>query len=324
MKKKGKKQKQKVSTKLNLAQIVGIIFAALFLFLLPGQSYYQTLILNYYPPKIRSSRFDDFTPSPYPVKFTNAVPPIITASAAAVIDLDSGVPLYQKSTTLRLKPASITKLMTALVALDYYQPDDIITVSKLVTISGDSKMGLKLGDQLSVRSLLYGLLLPSGNDAAYVIADNIPGGYEQFITSMNKRAEKLHMYHTHFSNPTGRDEDDHYSTVYDLIILTRAALQNQQVAEVVKTNWTTVLDVFGTKSFPLKNVNELLTTYTGIYGVKTGYTELAGQCLVATAKRGNRKILTVVLNSKDRFRESTELLNFGFDNFRLKEQTELR
>ena len=324
MKKKGKKQSKKTAFNVSLLQIIALLLVLIFLASLPGQSYYQSLTLKYYPPQIRASLYDNFTPSPYPVKITNAVPPIITASAAAVLDLNSGVPLFQKSPNLRLKPASITKLMTALVALDYYNPEDVITVSKLVTISGDSKMGLKLGDQLTVRSLLFGLLLPSGNDAAYVLADNVTGGYEQFILAMNKKAESLHLYHTHFANPTGRDEDNHYTTVYDLGLLTQAALQNPLISEIVKTNWTQVYDFLGTKRYPLQNVNELLTSYYGIFGVKTGYTEQAGQSLVAAAKRGNRSILTVVLNSRDRFGESTKLLDFGFENFLLPEQKELR
>ncbi len=319
-----KNKRHKIIKKgLTIWQGIGVGLAALFFFMLPGQDYYQTLQLKYFPPQVRTSAYDNFIPSPYPVKVTGVLPPLLTASAAAVIDLNSGVPLFQKNINQRLRPASLTKLMTALVALDYYQPDDIITVSKLVIISGDSKMGLKLGDQMTVKNLLYGLLLPSGNDAAFVLADNISGGFEQFINSMNKKAAKLHMFHTHFNNPSGRDGDDHYSSVADLILLAKAALENPLLSQIVKTNWFLSFDISGLHRYPLQNINQLLTSYWGTYGVKTGYTELAGQCLAVTAERNRRKIMVVILNSRDRFGEASALLNWGFINFRLTEQKDL-
>jgi D-alanyl-D-alanine carboxypeptidase (penicillin-binding protein 5/6) len=325
--KKGKKVLKITKTKspagITVWQGIGLGLAALFFFMLPGQDYYQTLQLRTFPPRVRNSAYDNFRPSPYPVKITSALPPLLTASAAAVIDLESGVPLFQKNAYWRLRPASLTKLMTALVALDYYRPDDVITVSKLVTAAGDSKMGLKLGDQLTVRHLLYGLLLPSGNDAAYVLADNIPGGFEQFIYSMNQKAEKLHMFHTHFNNPSGRDEDNHYSTMADLLILAKAAIDSPLISQIVKTSWFLAADTTGGRRYPLQNINQLLVTYPGVYGIKTGYTELAGQCLLAAAEKGRQKLLVAVLNSRDRFRETASLLDWGFTNFRLTEPDKL-
>ena len=159
-------------------QIIGIVLAAVFFFSLSLEKIKPEIEV----PKIRVSEFDSFVPSDYPVKITNVMPPDITASAAAVIDLDSGVPLFQKAINRRLKPASITKLMTALVALDVYKPEDILTVNDLNLVTGDARMGLKIGDQITVQNLLYGLLVPSGNDAAMVLADNYP----EFIKIVKK------------------------------------------------------------------------------------------------------------------------------------------
>ncbi len=271
-------------------------------------------------PKIRLSEFESFTPSDYPLKITNVLPPEITASAAAVIDLTSGVPLYQKSVNRRLKPASITKLMTALVSLDQYKLTDILTVNNLQLTPGEAKMGLKNGDSLTVENLLYGLLLPSGNDAAFVLAENRP----DFINLMNLRAAKLNMSHTHFANPDGTDEPNHYTTVSDLAILARAALNNKLIARIVITNWTVVYDVSGLKRYPLQNVNQLLTNYWGTIGLKTGYTQEANQCLIAVVKRGDRTLISIVLGSTDRFGESIALLNWGFENFKLTAEKDLR
>ncbi|MDO8515367.1 MAG: D-alanyl-D-alanine carboxypeptidase family protein, partial [bacterium] len=258
--------------------------------------------------------------SAYPVKITNVMPPEITASAAAVFDFDSGVPLFQKAVNRRLKPASITKLMTALVALDVYQPEDIITITNLALLPGEAKMGLKIGDQITVNNLLYGMLVPSGNDAAYVLADNYPG----FINLMNLKAVKLNMTHTYFNNPAGRDELNHYTTVSDLGILARAALNNKLIAQIVKTNWTVVYDITGLKRYPLQNVNQLLVNYWGTIGIKTGYTQEANQCLVAAVSRRNQTLISIILGSADRFGESIQLLNWGFTNFRPTAEKDLR
>lgn len=297
--------------------------AAVFFFSVkPGESYYPPP-LKYYPPKVRAGEAENFQPSAYPVKISNAIPPILTASAAAVIDLNSGVPLFQKSSNTRMKPASITKLMTALVVLDYFKPEDIITVSQVSLAPGEAKMGLKPGDQLTVNNLLYGLLLPSGNDAAYVLAESIPGGYEQFIVSMNNRAARLNMNGTHYTNSSGKDEPNHYTTVRDLTLLAKEVLTNKLIAEIVGKNWSVVTDISGYRRYPLQNVNELLIDYWGTIGIKTGYTEEAGQCLIAAVKRNNRTILAVVLNSRDRFGDSIALFNWAFTNFRLTADKDL-
>lgn len=312
----GKKRKIKKIKRLSFFQIIGIILAAIFFFSLSLEKIGPKIEV----PKIRLSEFESFVPSAYPVKITNVLPPEITASAAAIFDLTSGVPLYQKSVNRRLKPASITKLMTALVALDVYKLDDILTVTNLQLAPGDAKMGLKNGDQLTVNNLLYGLLVPSGNDAAFVLAENRP----DFINLMNLKAAKLNMTHTHFTNPNGTDEPNHYTTVGDLAILARAALQNPIISKIAATNWTVVYDTTGQKKYFLQNVNQLLTNYWGTIGIKTGYTQEANQCLIAAVKRGDETLISIVLGSADRFGESVQLLSWGFDNFRLTAEKDLR
>jgi len=210
--------------------------------------------------------------------------------------------------------------MTALVALDVYQLDNVLTVTNLKLAPGDAKMGLKNGDQLTVNNLLYGLLIPSGNDAAFVLAENYP----DFINLMNNKAVKLNMTHTHFTNPTGKDEPDHYTTVGDLGLLARVALNTEIIAKIAATYWATTYDVTGLKHYPLQNVNQLLTTYWGTIGLKTGYTQEANQCLIAAVKRGDETLISIVLGSADRFGESMKLLNWGFDNFHLTAETDLR
>lgn len=305
--------------KLTFWQSAGIVLAAGFFFILQTEKAFTKIEI----PQVRSEAILNFMPSQYPVKIGHELPGYLTASSAAVFDLESGVPLFQKSPNRRLKPASITKLMTALVALDVYKLDDVLTVNFLGIIPGDAKMGLKVGDQILVHNLLYGLLLPSGNDAAQVLADNSPGGFEQFIDSMNRRARDLNMTYTHFSNPTGRDEPNHYTTVSDLAILTRVALSNKIISQIVGTNWVAVYDITGLKQYRLQNVNSLLAGFWGTIGVKTGYTQEANQCLIAAVKRHNQTLVSIVLGSADRFGESVRLLNWGFINFRLTAEKDL-
>lgn len=286
----------------------------IFLFF-PSFSYYGVLQLIPQPPLVKASPFPDFQPSLYPQRFTQEPPPAISADSAMVIDLESGVPLYELNPDERLYPASITKLMTALVALDYYSPNDILTVKRLSPVADESDMGLSVGDKLNIRSLLYGLLVPSGNDAAYTIADNFPGGIENFIYAMNQKAKQLHMENTHFANPSGLDEQNHYTTSKDLSYLTAVALKNDQINRIVSTYGITLEDVTGHKSYSLKNVNQFLGYLFGADGVKTGFTDLAGQCLVASVSRSGHRVVSVVLKSQDRFGDSGKLIEWVYQNF---------
>ncbi len=287
----------------------------MFLFLLPGQNYYQTRILVSRPPLVRASQKANFLPSDYPVKKSEQSVPELSAKSAVAVDATSGVILYAKDPNEKLHPASITKLMTALVALDYYPLDRVLTVKRLVNGSEESEMGLKVGDRLTVKNLLYGLLIPSGNDAAYTLADNYPGGIENFIYSMNQKARELSLFNTHFENPSGLDQDNHYMSSRDISRLAMVALKQPLIAEIVGTNWASVTDISGKKHYPLQNVNQLLLSYRGTFGIKTGFTDDAGQCLAAAIKRGSQTVITVVLKSDDRFADTKLLAGWVFRNF---------
>lgn len=287
-----------------------------FLFFLPGQSYYSTLQIVPRPPLVRASQFEDFAPGDYPVKTGLENPPYFSASSVIILDLVSGVTMFSFNPTEKLYPASITKLMTALVALDYYQSNQILMARRLApSVGGESEMGLAVGDRVSVQNLIYGLLVPSGNDAAYTLADNYYGGFEQFIFSMNKKAESLHMNNTHFENPSGLDSPGHYSSAKDIAMLTAVALKNPLISEAVATFGITLSDATGQKFYPMKNVNKFLGYLYGADGVKTGFTDLAGECLVASVSRDGHRIISVVLKSRDRFGDSGRLQEWAYRNF---------
>lgn len=292
-------------------------FVVSFLFFLffPSFGYYGFLRLDPAPPLVQASDFDNFQPSPYPQRIYQEPAPYVSAEAAVVIDWRSGVPLFELNPNTKLYPASITKLMTALVALDYYPLDEVLTVRRLAPVKDEAEMGLVVGDSLTFKSLLYGLLVPSGADAAYTIADNYPGGIENFIYSMNKKAEELNMKSTHFDNPSGFDSLQNYTTAKDLSRLVAQALKNDLINKIVATYGVTVSDASGQKTYYLKNVNQFLGYLFGADGVKTGFTDWAGQCLVASVSRDNHRVISVVLKSQDRFGDSARLIEWVYRNF---------
>lgn len=295
-------------------QILNLLFLGLVFFFLPGQNFYQTAALTPQKPLVREIPFNLPPPAPYPVKTTSNPPPDLTAGSALIIDIDSAVILYEKNSTQRLAPASTTKIMTALVALDEYQLNDILTV-KTVEKTG-RVMGLKSGERIILENLLYGLLVHSANDAAVTIAENYPGGREKFISSMNKKAQQLNMNNTHFENEDGLEQDNHYSSSIDLARLASYALSSPSFTQFVETKRITVTDVEKKETHQLESVNKLLGEIPGLYGVKTGWTENAGECLVAAVERDGHKIITVVLKSQDRFGETVKLINWAFANYK--------
>lgn len=299
----------------NWTRTVSISIFTLFLLLLPGQGYYETLQLEFQPAPVRASEFDNFRMSPYPKKVFFEVAPYLSAESVVAIDLESGVPLFELNPDERLRPASITKLMTALVAADYYRLDQVLTAKRLAPVAYESDMGLAVGDQVSVRGLLYGLLVPSGGDAAYTLADNYPGGIENFLYSMNKKAESLHMENTHFENPSGFDGPKQYTSARDLSYLAAAALKNDLINKIVATYGVTITDATGRKTYELRNVNQFLGYLYGADGVKTGFTDEAGQCLISSVTRNGHRVVVVLLKSQDRFGDSGRLIEWIFRNF---------
>src|SRR3989344_4119821 len=296
-------------------QMTGISLAALIM-LLHGQNPYQTLQLH--PQASPITPLDQLPQlADYPV-FTGKAAPYTTAHSVIVIDVDSAVILYQKNPDNQLMPASTTKIMTALVALEAYDLNQIVTIKEADESIGHS-MHLVKGETISVENLLYGILVESGNDAALALAQNYPGGYQQFVNRMNSTAQKLHASNTNFRNVSGVEQHGHVTTVRDLSIIARFAMQNPLFAKMVATKFITVKSSDGTIIHKLGNINELLGVVPGLVGIKTDWTENAGECLVTLTTREGKSILTVVLGSKDRFGESQSLIEWAFANHKWEE-----
>jgi D-alanyl-D-alanine carboxypeptidase (penicillin-binding protein 5/6) len=238
--------------------------------------------------------------------------PPISALSAAVVDGDCGNLLYDKDSHRRLPPASTTKIATAIVATETSDPNEMVRVDIDNFYFGDSTvMGLETGMTLSLRDLLYGLLLPSGNDAAVTIARHIAGDVPSFVNRMNAKVRDLGLEDTHFTNPHGLDSPSHYSSAYDLAMLGRYAMKNELIAEIVKTKqyqpkWD---------GPELWNGNLLLWLYPNADGVKIGWTEKAGQTMVATAERDGRRLYVALMGSQDRYTDAIWLFDWAFENF---------
>lgn len=248
------------------------------------------------------------TISDYPILNINQNPQI-SAEGAVVMDADSKVVLYQKNPNLRFSSASTTKIMTAITALNYFHPNDILTV-KNATTEG-VVLGLKTGQKITFENLLYALLLPSANDMAFTVAQNyIPIG--GFVRKMNQNAAKFNLYNTHYVDPAGLEDDGDYTTPLDLARLASIAMKNETFARVVSTKEKTILDLEG-NSYSLKNLNKLLGI-DGVDGIKTGFTQGAGQVLVTSKKEGTHTIIIVVMGSEDRFLDTEKLLSLVSGN----------
>lgn len=253
------------------------------------------------------------TPAPYPFKQNLYNMPDLTANSVYIIDADSMVVLFEKNSSERLFPASTTKIMTAEIALENYPLNQVLVVPDK-KIKG-SVINLKPGEKITVENLLYGMLIASGNDAAYVLSENFPGGTPAFVEEMNNKAKELGLFDTNFTNPVGYDENGHYSTTKDLAMLAIYTLRNPFFGKVVSTRSTIIADVSGEIKHSLKNTNDLVGKVEGVKGVKTGSTEKAGECLIALIERNNQKIITSVLGSKNRLEETKLLSNWVFDNY---------
>ena len=237
-------------------------------------------------------------------------PPGLTAKSALLFDLDSGQTLYALHPDDPLPPASTAKVMTALVVLQNADLDDSVTVSPIAGQTPGSRMGLTGGETLTVRELLYGLLLPSGNDAAVALAEHVAGTEADFVTLMNRTAAELGLKATHFTGSHGMDAPEQTSSAADLLVLTRAALQYPVFAEIVATQTAEI------GGMALTNTNELLGNYPGADGIKTGTTDAGGECLVASATRRGHRLLAIVLGSQDRYADVRALLDYAAAGWR--------
>lgn len=290
--------------------LLGII-VVIFLPVLIGQS--ETTLLSLQIPK-NNSNVAGIQKYNIPPAGKNTAPPELSARAVLVKDLGTDTVLYQKDSNIPLPIASTTKIMTALVASEYFKQNTSLTVHQGADIIG-SKVGLKDGEDLSFRSMLYGMLLNSGNDAAYGLAENYPGGVLGFVSAMNKKASSLNLRNTHFDNPAGFDSPKHFSSAKDLAIITEEALKNAQLAKIFATKDTDIVSLDKKYTHQLHNLNKLLSDVKGVLGVKTGYTEEAKENLVTYVDREGHQILTVILGSDDRFGESTKLIEWTYGNF---------
>lgn len=247
--------------------------------------------------------------------FNKNIPvPSLSARAIFVKDLTTDTILYQKDAHSSLPIASTTKIMTAVVSSEYFKSNSVLKVKIGATVVG-SKVGLVAGEDLSFRSLLYGMLLSSGNDAAYALAENYPGGVSGFVLAMNKKAALLNLRNTHFDNPAGFDSPNHFSSAQDLSVITEQALKNTTLARIFATKQTSIISLDKKYTYQLANLNKLLTQVKGVLGVKTGYTDQAKENLVTYVARDGHRILTVLLGSNDRFGESTRLIEWVYENF---------
>lgn len=233
--------------------------------------------------------------------------PAITATAAYIVDVDTFTPVFAKNQHTSLYPASTTKIVTALVAEDVFDEDQIITVKKVK--NEGQVMGLVQNEKITVENLLYGILVHSGNDAAYALADAY--GYDQFMELMNKKAQEIGMKNSYFENPAGLDADNQRSTAFDLALGARTILHHKTLKKMVATKEITISDVDYRVFHRLSNVNVLLGQIQGVGGLKTGYTENAGENLVSFYKRRDGKeFVIVVLKSENRFDDTTQIINW--------------
>ncbi len=252
------------------------------------------------------------TDAPLPKKVENADTLNLTATGVFVMDLHSGVVLYDKNPHKRLKPASLTKIMTSLVALDYYKDDSVLKVINAQRSLGNT-IDLLKGDELLASDVILGLLIPSGNDAAVTLAENYPGGYKSFVEKMNAKTIELGLENTKFSNVSGVEEQDHYTTAYDIAMIARSALDRPIFENIVSKKSATLKSLNG-HIYKINTTNILLGK-PGYYGVKTGWTPQAGECLVILAEKDAHPILISILHSNDRFGEAQKIFNWVFENY---------
>lgn len=248
-----------------------------------------------------------------PIKNLRNISPVISAQSSIVLDLNSGVFLYEKDIHTQRPIASITKLMTSILILEENKLDEIVTISENAANTEGSTMNLQAGEKISLENLLYATIIHSANDAAMALAEHNAGNTEKFVEKMNKKAKDIGMSKTNFSNPTGLDDPNNYSSVHDIALLGTKAYQLPFIQKAATTKEMEVKSITGDLSHKLESTNKLLYSYLQINGLKTGSTDQAGQCLVAIASnQDHNQILTVVLNSPDRFQESKSLIDWTF------------
>lgn len=236
--------------------------------------------------------------------------PRVRASAVYLMDMKSGRVLLQKNASQRLPPASLTKIMAALVAMEETSPQQIVNVDHRALVKRSPRLKLKVGDQFILQDLLIAMLVTSANDACQAVALHIGGEMQSFVDMMNYRARSLGLTGTHFANPCGFDAPDHYSTAADLAKLTEKAMQHSTFAMMVRTLERDIMTLDGQKQIHLSSTNQLLLD-PDVTGVKTGFTSKAGRCLIASMYKNGHHFLLVGLNVKNRWKQAEQLFQYG-------------
>lgn len=250
-----------------------------------------------------------------------AAEPEVTAQAAILVEASTGRVLYEKNADMQEYPASMTKMLTCLLALENGNLDSTVVVSPTAAATEDSELGLEAGDAIRLSELLTGMMLESDNAAAVAVAEHLAPSIPAFAEQMNAKARELGARQTHFMNPNGLPDADHYSTARDMMRIARYAMRNSLFRRIVGTEsqriqWQSPAG----KYFDAVNTNELLDSGTGIIGIKTGWTRAAGGCLAAAAQRGNVTLIAIVMDAADadvRFSDAAALLNYGFPRVRM-------
>lgn len=252
----------------------------------------------------------------------------VNAKAAIIVERNTGKIIYEKETQTKNYPASVTKILTAILALENCQLDDVATVSQTAISNIPTEYivaPLKVGEEIKIEDLLYALMLKSANDAAYVLAEHMGGSVEGFANMMNKKAEEIGCKGTHFVNPNGIHNENHYTTAYDLYLISDYAMKNETFAKIVSTYSYTLpaTNKYPNKDRVMKNTNEFINPNSGFYnksvkGIKTGTTIPAGNCLITDATENGMDFITVVLGAQtanSKFTETSKMIGYAFNNY---------
>jgi D-alanyl-D-alanine carboxypeptidase (penicillin-binding protein 5/6) len=234
--------------------------------------------------------------------------PSLTAKSYLVMDADSGLVLAEKNPHLRLNPASITKMVTAISSLESFPLDEVITIKKEYPVG--KNMELQPGEKMTIENLIYGLIVHSANDAAFVLAGQTQSKIDDFVNRMNNFVKQLGLNDTNFENFDGEDDKNHYSTAYDLAHIARFALKNKVFYQSIRRQEMTVTNVSGEIEHHLETTNELLGQLPEVKGIKTGWTPEAGECFIGLIELGGKEFITVILGSEDRFGETKKLITW--------------
>ena len=254
-----------------------------------------------------------------------AAPSNLHAGYALLMDASNRRVLYEKSGYEQVPMASTTKIMTLLIALENGNLEDLVTVSSYAASMPDVQLNIKKGEQYRLCDLLYSLMLESHNDSAVAIAEHIGGSVEGFAAMMNEKAKELGAYNTNFVTPNGLDAENHYTTAYDLALISSYAIENETFLQIIQTPSYSFHEQSGGKSFTVNNKDRFLTSYEGAIGIKTGFTGKAGYCFVGAVNRDDKRFVSVVLacgwppHKTYKWKDTTNLMNYGMSQYNLKE-----